>query len=71
MLIKKLYDYYTQDIEDLNRIRKVLNEHGFDMLLSDIYTLWSKYSDKASANWLILPQEDNKLYDILIKEIIS
>lgn len=71
MLIKKLYSYQMIDINDINRIRKTLNEHYFDMLISDIYNLWNKYSNKSSANWLILPEDDNELFDVLLGEFIN
>lgn len=63
--------YIKSDLEDILRIRKILNEHNLDMLIWDIYCLWLNYSDRASANWLSLPKDDNKLYDVLIGEIVK
>lgn len=62
-------DYLKYDKEDLDRIRRLLNEHGYDMMVWDCHLLWSRYSDKACANWLYLPKEDEKLWVILEEEL--
>lgn len=55
-------------LEDVIKIRKGLQEAMLDMLFTDIVEFWMKYSDTRSANWLVVPDE-NELGDILQREI--
>ena len=63
-------DYNTIDHpDDCTRMSGVLWEH--DVIMSDraCQKLWRDYSDKFYLVWSMMPEDDDKLLDILLKEI--
>ena len=72
-MIRKL-DYplgKSVEIEDLPRLREICLVHGYDVDNKDLIDSWSSYSDERSANWLILPEDDDELWKALEPFILS
>jgi hypothetical protein len=53
--------------EDSQRIQTLLQEHGYDLTLSECCDLWEKRSNEYDAGWLILPKEKDDLLKDLLK----
>lgn len=52
--------------EDVIRIRKALWDGGMNTYLVDAYYMWGEYSDSLSAGWIILPETDEEIFNILV-----
>lgn len=48
--------------DDIARIKKILNDRGYDASDMDIQLAWEEYSDKLCASWLILPEKDADVF---------
>lgn len=53
---------YPHDVE---RIQRVFVDKGFVISRSGAHDAWDKYSDSFAAGWLILPDDDNVLFDAI------
>jgi hypothetical protein len=51
--------------EDCIRIQKVFAAHKLDISLDEAKELWEEYSDAVCASWLILPEDNIKLFEYL------
>lgn len=40
--------------KDLERMKKILNDNGYDATYHSIYNAWRNYSETFSAGWLML-----------------
>jgi len=54
-------------INDVERIVATLKEQGYKILDAQAYLCWKTYSDDHAANWLTLPKEDKKLFNIIMR----
>jgi len=54
--------------EDIERLKAVLEENGFTAAENDIFLAWSRHSEGMSAVWLGLPQDDDVLLAIMLRE---
>ena len=52
-------------IKDVERIQQVMVSKGYYCTLKMSATMWEEYSDAYCAAWLILPESDDKLINIL------
>lgn len=64
--IRVLSNTRNYPLEDLQRIRKVFFDRGYDVTHTQCAQLWSSYSEAFAANWLILDSyTDDEIYDFL------
>ena len=52
--------------EDIIRIKKVMRDKGIELTTKEVDDLWGIYSDECFAQWLGLPDDDEKLAEIII-----
>lgn len=52
--------------EDVIRIVKVAKANNYYLSKNDAYNFWKSYSEKVEANWLILPEKDEILLQIIL-----
>ena len=52
--------------EYLKRIVKIFKDRNIEITPSEANELWDKYSDDLCASWLILPLDDNEIFEIVI-----
>ena len=52
--------------QDCERIQRVFKEHGYAISLNEAWLLWDTCSDVVSASWLVMPKEDEKLFECLL-----
>ena len=50
-------------IGDVVRIQRVAEEHGYEADLEACAYIWDEYSDDYAAGWLLLPEEDEDLWE--------
>ena len=50
---------------DCQRIRQVLLENGYVASLQECEIMWRTYSQSMAAEWMGLPDDDDRLYEIL------
>jgi hypothetical protein len=55
-------------IHDVRRIHKVLASRGHWVTLDMCHQMWDNYSDSMCAGWIILPEDDETIYNILVEE---
>ena len=56
--------------DDVDRIRKVLHEAGFDVSAGEAQRMWDEYSDSMCAGWMMASTySDAQLLDILTTEL--
>lgn len=53
--------------EDILRIVKILNNNGYYATEELAQKIWSDYSEDVCAGWLILPEKDSDLLEILVE----
>lgn len=53
------------------RMRRCLQAAGRHVLDDDVVRAWAQYSDDLCAGWLMLPEDDPALLDILLKYLPS
>lgn len=49
--------------DDVARIKKILNQRGYDAPDLDIHMAWKEYSDGLCAGWIVLPIDDFVVFD--------
>ncbi len=49
--------------EDVERIGKILLEKGYWATPDECQLLWETYSDNLCAGWLILPDDDDTVFE--------
>jgi hypothetical protein len=54
---------------DIDRMRTILNDRGYDASDSDIAKAWEDYSDMYAAGWLVLCEEDFEIFDALLNHL--
>jgi len=54
------YDHYP---EDVRRIVRVCEQNGFLITYDDAKDIWQSHSEDYAAGWLILPKDDQSLFD--------
>jgi len=47
---------------DLEKIRGVLLDRGYETSLSECENLWELYSDSMCAGWMGLPEKDEEIF---------
>lgn len=75
----KLKDYIEQKIglskeyenitypEDVQRIINIMKARNIEVTPSEVDDIWRMYSEDYCAQWLYLPDEDNEIFEIIIK----
>jgi len=48
---------------DVDRIVKVFEDRGHELSRNDAHAAWEAYSDALCAGWLILPDEDEHVFE--------
>jgi hypothetical protein len=54
--------------EDVARIKSVLEARGYTASDEDIVKAWESYSDSVCAGWLVLPSDDDEIFDAVKRE---
>lgn len=52
---------------DVRRIVSVMKKYNIEITPNEAYELWDMYSDDLCAGWIGLPDNDNKIFNIIIK----
>lgn len=70
MLKIKEYISMSNDYEflDVIRIINVCAKHNIEITFVEAEELWSTYSDNYCAQWLVLPDSDEYLFEIIIEQ---
>ena len=53
--------------EDVVRIKKILNDKNIEITLDEAEDIWDEYSDDMCAQWMGLPSDDEKVFEIVIE----
>lgn len=61
----------TQFADHVVRMQRCLHAAGHHMSKDAIVQAWAKYSDNLCAGWLMLPDDDPALLEILLKYLPS
>lgn len=69
--IKKDSLYKCEFPEDVERIVKVMKTIDIDIIPQEAELMWSLYSEKYFAQWLVLPKEDKEIMQIIIDTAIE
>lgn len=70
----KIKDYINSDVTDdyafpdIIRIINVCAKHNIEITIAEAEELWLNYSDEYCAQWLILPDSDETLFEIIINQ---
>lgn len=70
----RIKDYISSDVAnnysfpDIIRIINVCAKHNIEITIKEAEELWSNYSDEYCAQWLILPDSDETLFEIIINQ---
>lgn len=56
--------------DDVERIQKVLKEHGFSLTPQQAEEAWELYGDDMAAGWMMLPESDDEVWSILSGEML-
>lgn len=70
-LIFPLDDPLADYDHDLQRMRRVLNEHGYDASRQDLYQAWLAYSESSAAGWMCLSDEDDYVVQTLMLYLVE
>lgn len=64
--IEKQYDdlYYVTDVR---RIVNVMKDKGIEITPKEANKLWNMYSDNQDEEWIVLPANDDEIFEIIIK----
>ena len=64
--IEKQYDdlYYVTDVR---RILNVMKDKGSQITPKEANKLWNMYSDNQDEVWIVLPANDDEIFEIIIK----
>lgn len=57
------HQYHWEYTDDIFRIVKVFENHGYQISESDVICVWELYSSKYAAGWLCLPESDEYIYN--------
>lgn len=57
--------------DDVARMRSCLHSSGRHVSEDDVVRAWAQYSDDVCAGWLMLPNDDPRLLEILLKYLTS
>ena len=71
-LVRLVYprdESYAEWRDDLDRMRKVLNERGYDASDRDLYDCWVDHSDTYAASWLWIGNDDAYLFSVLARHL--
>lgn len=58
--------------KDVERIQRVMKEHGYDIDYFSASEIWTLISESFCAQWLIMPESDEELFkdiDMNIRKI--
>ena len=70
----RIKDYINSDVADdyvaadIIRIVDVCAKHNIEITFAEAEELWNKYSDDCCAQWLILPDSDDYLFEVIIEQ---
>ena len=68
----KIKDYVNSDVADdytfpdIIRIINVCAKHNIEITIEEVKELWIDYSYEYCAGWLLLPDSDETLFEIII-----
>ena len=66
--IKEFVNLDTNHMIDILRIVQVCADRNISITPSEAQELWKIHSDNNCAGWLILPENDNELFEIIIEQ---
>ena len=72
----KIKEFVQNDVDDyvyrdVKRIINVCAKYDIEITEEEAEELWSNYSDEYCAQWLGLPESDEYLFEIVIKQAQS
>jgi hypothetical protein len=82
-MIQKINKHSEQNIDtehfrdhrhDCEKLKNILLEKGYSSSVYDCYNLWSDYSDGYAAGWMLLPDEDEEIWNAIkynVEEMIN
>jgi hypothetical protein len=50
---------------DCKRIQQILLDHYWEATLAECQRLWQDHSDNMWAGWLVLPEDDEEVWEAL------
>lgn len=62
---------FIWEVEDCKRIQGILERHNTEATLSECQDLWQDHSSKLCASWIILPESDEDIWEILEDVVLS
>jgi hypothetical protein len=58
--------YIEQKLSDAKKIYDILFKHGYYCVsIWDVVFCWDKYSEDRCAGWMEIPEDENKLIEII------
>ena len=70
MKIKQEYQPFVpyKLAQDCIRIMEILNKNSVVCSYYEAYIAWDNYSDSLCASWIILPESDEEIFNILVEQ---
>lgn len=71
-MIKKINHnsrYTHRHMHNVERIKNVCHQNGYEADLEDCANIWEDYSDMNAAGWINLPEDDEDLWFIIKNEV--
>jgi len=64
MIIKKTdeTEFYHRHLDDVAKIKEVINHNGYHCTLKDAANIWQDYSDLMAAGWMGLPERAKDIW---------
>lgn len=54
---------------DVERLRRVILENGYEVNLTSAASIWGNYSEDLAAGWMGLPEDDSELWSIIKNKV--
>lgn len=65
-LVFKVPEFKEMYPADVDRIIRVCADKGYEILRSDAVAAWDAYSDSMCAGWMMLPDDDDDIFDTIM-----
>lgn len=60
----RIQDEYDHDYKsDISRIVRIFKDKGYELSHSDAKAAWKSFSDSMAAGWLLLDEDDTKVFN--------
>lgn len=54
--------------DDIDRMLKICIDAGYSIQRRDLIELWCDFSDELCATWLLLPEQDEDILQIILEK---